>query len=80
MNIEGDDREGLTRRDALRAGAGVAGGIAFAGGMLGRALDAMAAPAVAGAGPYGPLNPPDTNGIMLPDGFSSRVIGYLSHQ
>ena len=74
MNIEGDDREGLTRRDALRAGAGVAGGIAFAGGMLGRALDAMAAPAVAGAGPYGPLNPPDTNGIMLPDGFSSRVI------
>jgi hypothetical protein len=42
--------------------------------MLGRALDAMAAPAVVGVGPYGPLNPPDANGVMLPNGFSSRVI------
>ncbi len=67
-------RQGLTRRDALRAGAGVAGGAAFAGGFLGMALESMAAPAVIGEGPYGPLNPPDSNGIMLPNGFSSRVI------
>ena len=67
-------RQGLTRRDALRVGAGAAGGAAFAGGFLGMALESMAAPAVIGAGPYGPLNPPDANGVMLPNGFSSRVI------
>ncbi len=67
-------RQGLTRRDALRVGAGAAGGAAFAGGFLGRALESMAAPAVVGAGPYGPLNPPDSNGVMLPDGFSSKVV------
>ena len=27
-----------------------------------------------GPGPYGPLLPPDANGIMLPAGFTSRVI------
>lgn len=74
MNRMGENREGLTRRDALRASAGAAGGLAFAGGFLGRALDAMAAPAVIGVGPYGPLNPPDANGIMLPNGFSSKII------
>jgi uncharacterized protein len=37
--------------------------------------DAFAAPpAQPGAGPYGPLLPPDANGIMLPQGFTSRVI------
>lgn len=66
--------EGLTRRDALRAGAGAAGGMALAGGLLGRAIDAMGAPAVIGDGPYGPLGTPDANGLRLPAGFTSRKI------
>ncbi len=65
---------GVTRRDALRVGAGAAGGVALAGGLLGRALDAMAAPAEIGESPYGPLQAPDENGIRLPAGFKSRVI------
>ena len=36
--------------------------------------DALAAPATPGPGPYGPLRPPDANGLMLPEGFSSRVV------
>ncbi|GAB7051397.1 PhoX family protein [Catenuloplanes indicus JCM 9534] len=35
---------------------------------------AYAAPAQNAAGPYGPLQAPDANGIALPAGFSSRVI------
>ena len=65
---------GLTRRDALRAGAGAAGGLALAGGLLGRAIDAMGAPAVIGEGPYGPLGSPDANGLRLPAGFTSKVV------
>lgn len=65
---------GLTRRGALRAGAGAAGGLALAGGLLGRAIDAMGAPAVIGEGPYGPLGAPDANGLRLPAGFTSKVI------
>ena len=36
--------------------------------------EALAAPAVAGAGPYGELLPPDENGLQLPPGFTSRQI------
>ena len=32
------------------------------------------APAVPGVGPYGPLLPPDANGIQLPVGFASRPV------
>jgi secreted PhoX family phosphatase len=74
MNGDRENEDGLTRRDALRVGAGAAGSVAFFGGLLGPALNTMAAPAVVGAGPYGPLNPPDANGVMLPDGFTSRVV------
>jgi uncharacterized protein len=35
---------------------------------------AYAAPTVGGAGPYGPLGEPDANGLLLPAGFTSRVI------
>ncbi len=35
---------------------------------------ALAAPAAAGAGPYGDLLPPDANGLQLPPGFTSRQI------
>jgi len=68
------EESGFTRRDALRAGAGAAGGIALAGGLLGRAIESMGAPAVIGDGPYGPLGSPDANGLRLPAGFRSRVI------
>ncbi|MGK2931857.1 MAG: alkaline phosphatase PhoX [Solirubrobacterales bacterium] len=74
MAGDGSVRDGLTRRDALKVGAGAAGGLAIAGGLLGRGLDAMAAPAVIGDGPYGPLQAPDANGMMLPAGFTSREI------
>lgn len=74
MAAEDSIKGGLTRRDALRVGAGAAGGAALAGGLLGRAFDAMAAPAVIGVGPYGPLQAPDANGIRLPQGFTSREI------
>jgi len=74
MEGEEESRDGLTRRDAIRVGAGAAGSVAFFGGLLGPALNAMAAPAVPGAGPYGPLNSPDANGVRLPNGFTSKVI------
>ena len=35
---------------------------------------AFALPAVPGDGPYGPLGPPDLNGIRLPAGFTSAVV------
>jgi len=58
----------------MRAGAGAAGGLALAGGFLGRAIEAMGAPATIGEGPYGPLGEPDANGLRLPAGFTSRVV------
>lgn len=67
-------REGITRRDALRAGVGIAGGVALSGGLLGKAVEAAAAPAKIGPGPYGALQAPDANGIMLPQGFASRLV------
>ncbi|MFP5358440.1 MAG: alkaline phosphatase PhoX [Gammaproteobacteria bacterium] len=61
----------MKRRQFLQAGLCVAG--AFT---LGRDFwkQAYAAPAVAGASPYGPLIGPDANGLFLPRGFSSRLI------
>ena len=47
-------RKGLTRRDAFRISAAGAGGVALAGGLLGNALESMAAPAVVGPGPSAP--------------------------
>ena len=62
---------GPTRRRFLTAGALAAGSAAFGPALL---RDALAAPAVAGPGPYGPLGAPDANDLMLPAGFSSRLI------
>ena len=50
-------------------------------------VDALAAPAQTGAGPYGPLQPADRNGVQLPAGFTSRIVarsrqlvgGYVWH-
>jgi hypothetical protein len=60
----------LRRRDFIASGA------LAAGALLSPAFlrHALAAPATAGESPYGPLQPPDANGLMLPPGFSSREI------
>ncbi|MCG8592041.1 MAG: PhoX family protein [Proteobacteria bacterium] len=65
----------MRRRDFLR----LVG--ARAGSALGAAslwTDALASgfqlPITGGIGPYGPLRDPDENGIMLPEGFASRVL------
>ncbi len=62
---------GLSRRDFIRSGALAAGALAAGPGFL---RSALAAPARAGAGPYGPLLPPNGDGLMLPAGFKSREI------
>jgi hypothetical protein len=61
----------VSRRDFLATGALAAGALAFGPAFW---RDALAAPARPGAGPYGPLGPPDANGISLPPGFSVREI------
>jgi hypothetical protein len=58
----------LTRRRLLARGAQAALGL----GLLGGGLPARTARA--GADDFGPLQPPDANGLMLPPGFSSRVV------
>lgn len=59
------------RREFLRSGLVAAGALT-----LGPTFweEALAAPARRGHSPYGPLGPPDENGIRLPEGFKSRVI------
>jgi secreted PhoX family phosphatase len=61
----------LRRREFLRTGVVAAGALAFGPRFWEQAL---AAPAEVGESPYGPLRAPDENGIMLPEGFRSRVI------
>ena len=62
----------LTRRRFLQTGLAAAASVSFGPGFW---RDALAVPpAQPGAGPYGPLRAPDANGIMLPQGFTSRVI------
>ncbi|HST38219.1 MAG TPA: alkaline phosphatase PhoX [Conexibacter sp.] len=61
----------IRRRDFLAGGAAAAGILAL-GPSFWRA--ALAAPATVGDGPYGPLQPPDANGLMLPPGFRSREL------
>jgi hypothetical protein len=61
----------ISRRQLIVSGALAAGALAGSPALLRQAL---AAPARAGASPYGPLGPPDANGLMLPPGFTSREI------
>lgn len=62
----------MDRRTFLRAAVvGTGTSVAF-GFTLGQ--EALAYPAKAGTSPYGPLQAADANGIMLPQGFTSRVI------
>lgn len=77
----------MERRTFLRAAAVGAGSVALSGSLWQSA--AVAAPAQKGRGPYGPLRTADANGVMLPTGFTSRVVarsreqvgatGYLWH-
>ncbi|MCM6772514.1 PhoX family protein [Nocardia sp. CDC159] len=62
----------MERRTFLRAaviGAGTSVALGFS-----ITTQALGYPARAGDSPYGPLQPADANGIMLPSGFTSRVI------
>ena len=61
----------ISRRQLIVSGALAAGALAGSPRLL---REALAAPARAGASPYGALGPPDANGLMLPPGFSSREI------
>ncbi|GHF94499.1 alkaline phosphatase PhoX [Streptomyces zaomyceticus] len=62
----------MERRSFLR-GAVIGTSAAAFGGSLWHGA-AFAAPAQPGAGPYGALGAADANGILLPAGFTSRVI------
>ncbi|MFF7181375.1 alkaline phosphatase PhoX [Streptomyces sp. NPDC008121] len=68
----------MERRSFLR-GAVIGTSAAAFGGTLMRGA-AYAAPAQPGAGPYGPLGTADANGILLPSGFTSRVIARSGQQ
>ncbi|GAA2529818.1 MULTISPECIES: alkaline phosphatase PhoX [Streptomyces] len=61
----------MERRSLLRAAALGVGAAAFSGSLW---RQAAAYPALPGTSPYGALQSADANGIMLPSGFTSRVI------
>jgi secreted PhoX family phosphatase len=67
----------MNRRDFLRhASLTLALGLVTGSSGWRRALAAI--PGQTGPSPYGPLLPPDANGIMLPAGFRSRVVARAS--
>lgn len=61
----------FNRRELIGRGAAGAAAITFGPGLIRQAL---AAPARAGASPYGALRAADANSLALPPGFSSRII------
>ncbi|MGP3980065.1 alkaline phosphatase PhoX [Streptomyces sp. KR80] len=61
----------MERRTLLRAAVVGAGAAAFSGSLW---RQAAAYPALPGPSPYGDLQAADANGIMLPAGFTSRLI------
>ena len=69
--VQGGCMSQISRRQLIVSGALAAGALAGSPRLL---SEALAAPARAGASPYGPLGPPDAHGLMLPPGFSSREI------
>ena len=62
----------LNRRDFIRSSAVAAGTLSFNPAFL---RGAFARQAMPGPSPYGDLGPPDANGLRLPSGFQSRLIG-----
>ncbi len=69
-----DIENALTRRRALQAAATIVAGLGLAPAFWRTGRASAAVPVSPGNGPYGPLQAADANGIMLPKGFSSRVI------
>jgi secreted PhoX family phosphatase len=63
----------LSRRDFLASGLAGLGAVVVGPGLVSRVVRATAGIVVSDE-PYGPLLPPDGNGVMLPKGFTSRVI------
>lgn len=61
----------IDRRDFVRLASGLAASALVSDSLWSKAL---AAPVVTGTGPYGSLRTADANGIMLPAGFTSRVV------
>lgn len=61
----------MRRRQFLGGATGMGMAMALGSSFWERALSAPAQP---GPAPYGDLLPPDANGVMLPPGFTSRVI------
>ncbi len=61
----------LTRRQLLRQTARAAGAVGL--GLVGNALSTSVALA-SGADDFGPLQPANSDGLMLPPGFASRVV------
>jgi hypothetical protein len=66
------DRRVLSRRDFIRTGAVAAGTLSFNPAFL---RGAFARQAVPGPSSYGELQAADANGIRLPKGFTSRLLG-----
>ena len=62
----------LSRRDFIRTGTVAAGTLGFNPAFLRGAFARQAKP---GPSPYGELQPPDANGLRLPKGFTSRLLG-----
>ncbi|MET9345807.1 PhoX family protein [Streptomyces termitum] len=62
----------MERRSFLRGAVIGTSAAAFGGTLMPGA--AHAAPAQPGTGPYGALGPADANGILLPAGFTSRIV------
>lgn len=61
----------VVRRRTLLKGAALGTALAFSPAFYRHAL---AAPTTEGPGPYGALQDPDANGVMLPEGFTSRIV------
>jgi secreted PhoX family phosphatase len=61
----------IGRRAVLKAGMAASGVAALGPGFWARAYAQTAQP---GESPYGPLQAADANGVMLPEGFTSRVV------
>ena len=71
------DGRRIARRDFLRSGL-IATGAVIAGPSIWRA--ALAAPAQTGPSPYGSLLRANQHGLMLPEGFSSRLLALSGHR
>jgi secreted PhoX family phosphatase len=65
---------GLSRRRLLTGTSGAIATLALGSLLFDQAL--VGGVTSSAAGRYGPLGPPDSNGLRLPRGFTSRVIGH----